>query len=181
MDDRNPDYFRSDAVVNRDPVEHFDREHADAYQGLPPVNVLVAGPTGVGKSTLVNAVLRAPVAKTGRGTPVTDEITAWSVEGIPITVYDTPGLELDRKIKDTTKHVVKFVQKQLKADASEHPHILWYCINAQGNRFLDVEADFIKALSRLLPSIVVMTQCLGPEDEDAAGLRPSRPTAARRP
>ena len=48
---------------------------------------------------MVNAVLRKPVAKTGKGRPVTEDIQAWSVDGVPITVYDTPGLEIGDKIR----------------------------------------------------------------------------------
>jgi predicted GTPase len=65
MADRDIEYFRSREVADRDPVEHFDREQHAAYEGMPPVNVLIAGPTGVGKSTLVNAVLRKPVGQDG--------------------------------------------------------------------------------------------------------------------
>ena len=72
-----------DAVTRLDSFEHFEREHEAAYRDMPPVNVLVAGPTGVGKSTLVNAILRTPVAKTGKGRPVTEDIQAWSVPGVP--------------------------------------------------------------------------------------------------
>jgi uncharacterized protein (DUF697 family)/predicted GTPase len=167
MADSDADYFRSKAVTDRDAVDHFNREHENAYAGMPPVNVLLAGPTGAGKSTLVNAVLRRPVAKTGRGRPVTEDIEAWSVGGVPVTIYDTPGLELNERTTDAAKRIVKFVEKQLKKAPDEHPHVFWYCVHAQGNRFLDVEADFIKAVSRLLPSIVVLTQCLGSADEDA--------------
>jgi uncharacterized protein (DUF697 family) len=46
--------------------------------------------------------------------------------------------------------------------------VFWYCVHAQGNRFQDAEADLIEAVSELLPSIVVLTQVLGPEDADAA-------------
>ena len=35
------------------------------------VNILVAGKTGVGKSTLINAVFRGELARTGAGKPVT--------------------------------------------------------------------------------------------------------------
>ena len=167
MSQSESDYFRSSAVTDRDPVEHFDLERQSAYDGMPPVNVLIAGPTGAGKSTLINSILRTPVAKTGKGRPVTRDITAWSVAGVPLTVYDTPGLELNEKTADVSRRVVKFVKQQLKKSQHEHLHVFWYCSLSHGNRFLDVEADFIEAVAKLLPGIVVLTQCLGPEDEQA--------------
>ncbi|MDX6207882.1 MAG: hypothetical protein QOF82_1168 [Frankiales bacterium] len=58
-----------------------------------PVLVVVAGPTGAGKSTLVNSLVRAPVSRTGVLRPTTrapvlvcnpaDE--RWYVEGLPLS------------------------------------------------------------------------------------------------
>jgi uncharacterized protein (DUF697 family)/predicted GTPase len=168
MSGSESDYFQSDEVTSRDAVDHFAREHRAAYDDMPPVNALIAGPTGVGKSTLVNAVLRKKVAKTGRGRPVTSEIEAWSVDGVPITIFDTPGLELNESTGDVAARIVDFVRERLRKPPEQRLHVFWYCVNAQGNRFLDVEAELIHAVAALLPSIVVLTQCLGPEDEDAA-------------
>ena len=42
---------------------------------LQKFTVLVAGKTGVGKSTLLNSVFRGDIASTGKGTPQTKSIT----------------------------------------------------------------------------------------------------------
>ena len=65
-----------------------------ATRGAGRVNILVAGKTGVGKSTLINAVFRGDLAKTGAGKPVTQTTQEFSRPGHPLTIIDTRGLEV---------------------------------------------------------------------------------------
>ena len=58
------------------------------------VNILIAGRTGVGKSTLINAVFQGKLAQTGQGRPVTTTKREISKEGIPLAIWDTRGLEM---------------------------------------------------------------------------------------
>jgi GTPase SAR1 family protein len=55
---------------------------------------LLAGRTGVGKSSLVNSLMGQPVAKVGDYEPATAEVAVYEsqAEGIEYTVADTPGL-----------------------------------------------------------------------------------------
>lgn len=41
---------------------------------MPPTNIIVAGKTGSGKSTLINALFREKITETGVGAPVTQHI-----------------------------------------------------------------------------------------------------------
>jgi uncharacterized protein (DUF697 family)/predicted GTPase len=157
--------FRSDAIQRRDPTEQFASEEQSAYAGMPPVNILVTGQTGVGKSTLVNAVLRKPVARTGTGKPVTEHVRAWSVDGVPITLYDTPGIELGRDAGTVSSELINLIRSKRTEDISEHIHLLWYCVAGESRRIQDYEVELIRVLSAELPTILVMTQCLGPDDE----------------
>ena len=53
-------------------------------------NVLVIGNSGVGKSTLINAVLGENCAVTGYGTSgTTDKLTIYESKSIPFRIIDT--------------------------------------------------------------------------------------------
>ena len=52
-------------------TESFKTEFEKQVEQIGRVNLAVFGKTGVGKSTLVNAIFGEPVAVTGIGAPVT--------------------------------------------------------------------------------------------------------------
>ena len=57
-------------------------------------NVLVIGNSGVGKSTLINAVLGVEKTKTGAGiSGTTDKLEIYESEELPFRVIDTIGFE----------------------------------------------------------------------------------------
>lgn len=135
-----------------------------SQEGLPTANIIVAGITGTGKSTLINAVFGAELAKTGTGRPVTENINEYENGDIPIHIWDTVGLELDSK---KTKESIKSIKEAIanKAAATEkydRVHAIWYCINSGSNRYQGAELEFIKELYSLgVPFIIVLSQCYG--------------------
>lgn len=58
-------------------------------KSLKTLNIIVAGKTGVGKSTLINAVFKEKLAETGIGSPVTTHMQKLTKKDLPLAIYDT--------------------------------------------------------------------------------------------
>src|SRR5262245_44538042 len=92
------------------------------------VNVLIAGRTGVGKSTLVNAVFQGNFATTGQGRPVTTHTREIVKEGVPLSIFDTRGLEM-ADYAASLRTLRSFVEERQGArDPNQHIHVCWVCV-----------------------------------------------------
>ncbi len=78
------------------------------------VNIVIAGKTGVGKSTLINAVFQGNLAETGDGRPVTPATREIKKDGIPLSIFDTRGLEVS-EYQNTVQDLEKLIQDKRKA------------------------------------------------------------------
>lgn len=136
--------------------------YEDAQRKVEQCNVLVIGKTGVGKSTLVNTIFRSRLAETGVGYPVTQTIRRYTKTDCPITVYDTPGLELKaQQIERVKGDISKLIDDQRKLEAKEHIHLVWYCLNHETARLDPIEEEWLKSLQQKdVPIILVLTQTL---------------------
>ena len=135
---------------------------------LPTANIMVAGITGTGKSTLLNAVFGAELAATGKGRPVTEGIDEYQNDDVPIHIWDTVGLELDsEKTKESINSIRETIAKKAESeDQFDRVHAIWYCINSGSNRYQGAELEFIKSLHAIgVPFIIVLTQCIGDPEE----------------
>lgn len=125
------------------------------------VNVLVAGKTGVGKSTLVNAVFQGNIAETGQGRPITTQTREYQKEGVPLRILDTQGLELGKdEFAQTMGELKKVVQERGRStDANEHVHVAWICIAEDSRRVEDAETELARMLAEAgVPVIGVITK-----------------------
>lgn len=120
-------------------------------------NILIAGKTGVGKSTLVNSVFQGRMAITGQGKPVTQSTTKYTKDGIPVAIYDTKGLEV-KDYKAILEELINFVKYANKStNDQEHIHTAWICIAEGSRRVEEAELYLAKMLSEVMPVIVVIT------------------------
>jgi uncharacterized protein (DUF697 family)/GTP-binding protein EngB required for normal cell division len=139
------------------------RETAKHLRSIGRVNILVAGQTGVGKSTLINSVFGEAFAITAAGRPVTQHAEWFSSETVPLRILDTKGLEA--KDYAATLHDMRAEIEKCRAatDTRDQLHIAWVCIATPSSRVQDCEVDIVRILNKYnIPAIVVLTK----DDED---------------
>ncbi len=144
-----------------DPLKDLLHKTEAELQKMVPLNLMVVGKTGVGKSTLINAIFRERLAATGQGKPVTDGLYRIEKPGIPLRIYDTKGLELGAH---GTKEVSRALEKAIRereADPRERIHLIWYCLQAGSNRVEEVEVRLMEDLAKKAPVVLVLTQAVG--------------------
>lgn len=136
----------------------IERSIAAASDKIGTVNVLIAGRTGVGKSTLINEIFQGELAKTGQGEPVTQETRRLTKKGLPLAIYDTRGLEMKeyRQIIDELANYVK--SKSGQTDINQHIHVAWVCLSEDGRRVEQAEIDLHKRLAGSVPVLGVITK-----------------------
>jgi uncharacterized protein (DUF697 family) len=122
------------------------------------INVLIAGRSGVGKSTLINAVFQQNLAATGQGRPVTQYTREISKDGVPLTILDTRGLEMS-EFKTTLAQLERTIRDRCgDRDSNRHIHVAWLCIQEDARRVESAEIDLHGMLSSHVPLVTVITK-----------------------
>ncbi len=151
--------------VAADPTAYFSEAQQREMAKLGHANILISGQTGVGKSTLINAVFRVPLADEGTGKPVTKHVQRYDVPGVPVTIFDTPGIELGQAKNDVIREYKKSITDSRKGAPDGLIHAAWYCVDAGQARIQDYDIEIVRALAGEVPVILVLTQCI---DDDRA-------------
>ena len=142
------------------------------FHNLDKFSILVLGKTGVGKTTLINAILNQEQSGTTVGLPMEmdqPQIKHFNRDLFPtLDIWDSRGLELanEYSIEENSQQVINFVKNGLKQEdlnkSMNFIHCIWYCIT--GTRIEKSELQYIKKLKRVyssdkkLPIIFVYTQ-----------------------
>lgn len=139
--------------------EKLQKSFEELKNNLKKPSILLAGGTGVGKSSLINKIFGQNVAKTSDGIPVTSLIEKFESEDLGVILYDSPGYEIDK--------VQQFEDEVIDIKKKEAVNLVWYCIQASGNRITDFDIGTIKKFrDNNLPVSIVLTKCdLEPKEE----------------
>lgn len=142
-----------------------------------PINIMVLGKSGTGKSSLCNYLFERPgYFNTGAGKPVTsweENFQAFSFDynGHLLNVFDSVGLEPDNYLEWLARFKQFVHDRQQKAEEPEEwVHGAFYVVNANSARIEPVDQELIKLLSRDLriPLQVILTNADVAGDKVAA-------------
>lgn len=140
---------------NLDPAP-FLKSQQTAQEHYGRFNLLIVGRSGVGKSSLINAVFGRNLARIGVGLPITDGLSYYCDDTLGI--WDSEGFE----IGDSTPPAVRTRQtldEIEKSPQDQQISVVWFCIDAHSKRLLPGEIDVIQEISsRCLPVILVLTK-----------------------
>ncbi|MGK7896569.1 MAG: GTPase [Xenococcus sp. (in: cyanobacteria)] len=110
-------------------------------------NIVIAGKSGVGKTSLLNYLFDTKAGKTGVGKPITTtgfHPTHFMIGALPVTIFDSWGIEVNKAAE--WKHVLDEELSKRGVDKSpeEWFHTIFYCVQVGGSRIEDFEVDLIK-------------------------------------
>jgi uncharacterized protein (DUF697 family)/predicted GTPase len=129
------------------------------FARLQPCNILVCGKSGVGKSTLINAVFGRDVTKIGVGRPVTEKAAWFEAEGFPVRLMDTRGLEPGDYEASRRALDAAIQQARSSDDPEQQLHLVWHCIDEGSRRVENAETDLARMLARhKVPAICVLSK-----------------------
>ena len=127
-------------------------------------NVLVIGNSGVGKSTLINAVLGEDCAETSWGLEgTTKELKIYEADGVPFRIIDTVGFEPTKKKENRAIKAVKKWSKDSAKKGNENTGIsaIWFCVDGTSSKLFSKAIENMSKATDFwesVPLVVVITK-----------------------
>ena len=152
----------------------FIDEYKKKLLNIEHLNIILVGPSGVGKSTLINAILKVN-AKENFGRPETKDSCYYESEEIPfLRLADSRGIEKDTKlgVDQIFESIQRFIKSQIETnDPDKFIHCIWYCWC--GSRLEENEMKLFKKLSETysletIPIIIVYTKAIDVNETEKA-------------
>ncbi len=137
----------------------FEQRLSEAFAALGCFNLAVFGKTGVGKSTLVNAIFADDVAVTGVGSPITKGLVYYRHPDGFLGLYDSEGFETGTAGNAIVDGLRRLVGDYRAGAVDRQIHAAWYLVRWSDRRFEGAQEQFVRELAALgLPVILVLTQ-----------------------
>jgi len=154
----------------------FQEAYKETITKLKRPRILVAGVTGVGKSSVINSIFGSDLAAEGAGRPITQHFQKFAPEGQSLVLYDSKGFESGMNYEDVAESTrkyfslnhtprVKSKSKHKVNGNSKHrhkrektPHIVWFVINSAAGRFQDFEERVCRELFGHIPLLFILNK-----------------------
>lgn len=156
--------------LNDDQKLEFMKGYSDICSQIKKVNVLIAGNTGAGKSTLINNLFGKKVCEIGKGRPCTQSFILYN-ENPYINIYDSKGMEKDMDIDGFINEMMSFIkEKNNNINPDDHIYIVLYCIDA-----VNIQESDIKLIKNVkdngLNPIIIFTKADIRQDYEIENLK----------
>ena len=140
--------------------QEFENKFNEAASFNKRPNILVAGYTGCGKTSLIRTVLGGeivPQAGISNGKPCRIDFDSYENESIRL--WDSRGLELGEKEEEFSEMMREFVSScQDDPNVDEHIHLVWYLIQGNGARVTDCDVGLMKDIFTFDDVIAVISK-----------------------
>ena len=158
-------------AAGRLPLSVWEDKLREARKDIGRFNIIVAGRTGVGKTTLIGAIFGKEVGNTLMGRPRTRG-RIWYPEqpgeADILRLCDTEGLEMER-YQETLDGLKREIEtRNGSGDPFDHIHVAWLCIDEPSLTVQPGEEALVKLLDREgIPIIGVLTKAgMAPQFKD---------------
>lgn len=142
-------------------IELFKQFFTNYKKGMSmKPNILVCGKTGVGKTSLIQAVTHrgvVPDSAIGNGRATTEGFQIYETE--IANFIDSEGMNPGtQSVDEYADFILNEVLERLDSeDSGNLIHNIWYCIDGSGARIQDADANIIKTFSDKV--LLVVTKC----------------------